>query len=54
MNILMLGKGYLTYAMAFSAIVVGISGFVMGILDDKTAITVVWAGLSVFGLRRAI
>ena len=54
MDILNTGKGYLSYSLAFLAIIVGVAGYFVGILDSDTAIGVVWAGLAVFGLRRAI
>ena len=49
-----IAKGYLTYGMAFIAVIYGVGGFVMGWHDAVTAQTIVWTGLAVFGLRRAI
>ena len=51
----MLGKGYLTYAMAVVAIVYGLYDLVVGKnLDQESALTVIWVGLTVFGIRRAM
>lgn len=51
MNIL---KGKLTYILAAIAVLGAGAGYVMGFMDTETAIAVVWAGLAVFGIRRAI
>ena len=51
MNIL---KGKLTYILAGLAILGAIAGYLMGTLDQKTATEMIWAGLTVFGIRRAI
>lgn len=47
-------KGYLSYLLAALAVITGVAGGSTGLLDQGTAIAVVWAGLAVFGLRRAI
>ena len=52
-NLIMM-KGYLTYTMAALAILGAGSGYLLGIIDAPTAMAVVWAGLSLFGVRRAI
>ena len=54
MKLMKLGKGYLTYTMAGLAVVGAIAGYFMGIVDEKTATVMIWGGLSVFGIRRAI
>lgn len=51
MNIL---KGYLSYILAGFAILGGIGGYGLGVLDASAAVSMVWAGLAVFGIRRAI
>jgi hypothetical protein len=47
-------QGYLTYAMAALAILGAGAGYLLGIIDIQTAIGMAWAGLSIFGLRRAV
>ena len=47
-------KGKLTYTLAGLAIVLGVVGYITGKVDQGTALEFVWAGLSLFGLRRAI
>jgi len=54
MKILNLGKGKLSYALALIAVVWGIVGLIAGWNDVETNITVIYAGLAVFGIRRAI
>lgn len=49
-----LGKGYLTYTMAALAILWGLYGWYSGWIDQQTALTAIWGGLAVFGIRRAI
>lgn len=51
MNLL---KGKLSYLLAALAVLGGGAAYYMGTIDGATALTMVWAGLSVFGLRRAI
>ena len=51
MNIL---KGKLTYLMALLAILWGVTGYLMNWVSGGTALQVIWGGLTVFGLRRAI
>ena len=51
MNIL---KGKLTYLMALLAILWGVTGYLMNWVSGETALQVIWGGLTVFGLRRAI
>lgn len=48
------GKGYLTYTLAVLAILGAGAGYYMGVLDPQTALGMVWAGLAVFGVRRAL
>ena len=47
-------KGYLTYTLAGLAILGGGEGWFLGFIDAQQALAMVWAGLSVFGLRRAV
>lgn len=47
-------KGYLTYFMAGLAIAGGLAGWFLGFIDLPTATGIVWSGLSLFGIRRAI
>jgi len=55
MNILTnLGKGYLSYVLALIAVVWGIVGMIAGWIEVETGITVIYTGLAVFGIRRAI
>jgi len=55
MNILTnLGKGKLSYILSAIAILWGIVGLIAGWIEAETAITVIYAGLAVFGIRRAI
>lgn len=51
MNIL---KGKLSYTLAALAVVGAIAGALLGIIDNDTAVGVIWAGLALFGLRRAV
>lgn len=52
MNIL---RGYLTYIVAGIAVLFGAFNAIWGIyVDRETAIGILWAGLAVFGVRRAI
>ena len=47
-------KGKLTYTMAGLAIVAGVVGYSTGHLDRVEALQFVWAGFTVFGVRRSI
>lgn len=47
-------KGKLTYTMAAVAVAWGVVGYLAGWIDGGTAMTVIWSGLSVFGIRRAM
>ena len=49
-----LGKGYLSYTLAMITVLGGCTGYLMGTIDASVALTMIWAGLAVFGLRRAI
>lgn len=51
MNIL---NGKLSYILAIFAIVGGGAGYVLGFIDSQTALNMVWGGLALFGVRRAI
>lgn len=51
---MMILKGYLSYALAALAILGAGAGYYMGVLDAQTAMAMAWAGLAVFGIRRAI
>lgn len=47
-------KGYLTYILAALAVLGAIAGYVLGFIPGETAVTMAWAGLAAFGIRRAI
>ena len=47
-------KGYLSYILALVAIAGAFAGLALGFIEQDTAIQMVWGGLAVFGLRRAI
>lgn len=47
-------KGKLTYCMAFLAIGVGLYGLVTGTFEKEVSLGIIWAGLSLFGIRRAV
>ncbi len=47
-------NGYLSYTLAALAALGGVAGYLLGIIDMNTALTMIWAGASVFGIRRAI
>jgi hypothetical protein len=47
-------KGYLTYILAALTILGAGSGYVLGVVDGEHAAAMVWAGLALFGVRRAI
>lgn len=47
-------KGYLTYVLAALAVAGAAAGYLMGTLDSETALGMAWAGLAVFGIRRAL
>lgn len=49
-----LGKGYLSYTLAGLSIIGAIAGFLTGSLDAEHAIGMIWAGLALFGIRRAV
>lgn len=51
MNLL---KGKLTYLLAGLAVITGLLGLVFQTMDMETATAVIWSGLVVFGIRRAI
>jgi len=46
-------KGKLSYSLAGLAIAGAAAGWFLGIVDDKSAVEMIWAGLALFGLRRA-
>ena len=52
--LLSIGKGRLTYLMAFVAVAWGAYGWWAGLLDQTSALTAIWGGFSVFGIRRAM
>jgi hypothetical protein len=43
-----------TNILAILAIVGAIAGLILGYVNTETAMGIVWAGLSVFGIRQAI
>lgn len=47
-------KGYLSYTLATLAVSGAVSGYFLGIIDQEQAIAMVWAGLALFGVRRAV
>lgn len=47
-------KGYLTYTLAAIAVAGAGAGYLLGILDAEHALTMAYAGLALFGIRRAI
>lgn len=47
-------KGYLSYTLAVAAIVYGVVGVAMGWISMEVAVPIIWSGLAVFGIRRAI
>lgn len=51
MNLL---KGKLSYILSALAIVGAGAGYFLGIVEAESAISTVWAGLALFGVRRAI
>lgn len=49
-----IAKGYLSYTLATLAILGAVAGYILGITDTEQAIAIVWAGLALIGIRRAI
>jgi len=49
-----LGKGRLSYILAIGAVIYGIVGLIAGLIEPETAIGIIYTGLAVFGIRRAI
>lgn len=47
-------NGYLSYTLAGLAILGGAAGYLMGYIAGDGAIAMIWGGLAVFGIRRAI
>ena len=47
-------KGYLSYTLAALAVIGAGAGFLIGAIDGPTATAMAWAGLSLFGIRRAL
>lgn len=47
-------KGKFTYIMAGVAVLYGAYAYSSGMLDHETSLQIIWAGLTVFGVRRAI
>ena len=54
MNVFKIFKGKLSYTLSFFAILWAVAGYLFFGLDGKIALEILWAGLAVFGLRRAI
>lgn len=54
MNPFMMFKGKLTYGLSALAIAYGIFGFLGGYISESQALEIIWMGLAVFGIRRAI
>ena len=53
-RLLAFGKGKLTYALAFVALVWAVVGYLFFNLDGTTAMAIIWSPLAVFGIRRAM
>ena len=51
MNLL---KGKLSYILASLAIVGAFAGYFLGWIEQAQAVEILWAGLALFGVRRAI
>jgi len=49
-----IAKGKLSYILAGLAIVGGIASLIGGLTDQQTAVAMIWGGLTVFGIRRAL
>lgn len=47
-------KGKLSYFLAILAVLGGGAGWLLGFVDDKATLEMVWGGLALFGLRRAV
>lgn len=47
-------RGYLTYTLAIIMLVAAPVSFYLKVIDLETALGMVWAGLAVFGIRRAV
>ena len=47
-------NGYLSYTLATLAILGGVAGYLLNVIDSSTATTMVWSGLALFGIRRAV
>lgn len=47
-------KGKLTYVLVVAGLTYAISGMILGTLTTKESVDIIWACLSVFGIRRAI
>ena len=47
-------KGYLTYTLSALTVLGGIAGIITGAIDQATGIDMIWAGLALFGIRRAL
>ncbi len=47
-------KGKLSYILAAFAITGAVAGYLLGTVDQETAVKMIWAGLVVFGIRRAL
>ena len=54
MILLNIGKGKLSYTLSAIAIIWGIIGWICGWLEAETAITIIYTGLAIFGIRRAL
>jgi hypothetical protein len=47
-------NGYLSYTLAGLAVLGAGAGYLLGIIDAPTAMGMVWSGLALFGVRRAV
>lgn len=47
-------KGYLTYTLAAFAVLGGVSGYLLGFIEGDNAMFMIWGGLAIFGIRRAM
>lgn len=51
MNIL---KGKLSYLLALLAVIGAGAGYVLGLITAEQAVSMIWGGLALFGIRRAM
>ena len=54
MNIITFLSGKKSYILAVLGVIYAVSGYILGNLDSKSALEIVWASLSVSALRSGI